>query len=61
VEQKEFYTTHEVAKILGLKEQTIRDYIKRGELPAHRFGKVLRIRKDDFDRFVEQRRTKKEE
>ena len=61
MEQKEFYTTHEIAKILGLKEQTIRDYIKRGELAGHKFGKVFRIRKDDFDRFVEQRRTKKEE
>jgi excisionase family DNA binding protein len=60
VEQKEFYTVEEVAKLLELKEQTIRDYINRGQLSAYKFGKTWRIRRIDLDKFLESRRRKDE-
>jgi excisionase family DNA binding protein len=50
-----------VAKRLGLKEETIRTYIREGLLSAYRFGNVLRIRVDDFEKFVEKRKIRKDE
>jgi len=57
---EEYLSIAEIAKLLGLKEQTIREYIKRGDLVAYRFGKVLRVKKADLNRFIEDRRTDKQ-
>jgi excisionase family DNA binding protein len=57
---EEYLSIAEIAKLLGLKEQTIREYIKRGDLVAYRFGKVLRVKKIDLNRFIEERRTRKD-
>ena len=57
---KKYLSIAEIAKLLGLKEQTIREYIKRGDLVAYRFGKVLRVKKADLNRFIEDRRTDKQ-
>jgi excisionase family DNA binding protein len=61
VDDKDFLSVGEVAKRLGLKEETIRTYIREGSLNAYRFGKVLRIRVDDFEKFVEARRIRKDD
>lgn len=58
---KDFLSVEEVAKRLGLKEETIRTYIREGSLNAYRFGNVLRVRVDDFEKFVEERRIRKDE
>ncbi len=57
---KDFLSVEEVAKRLSLKEETIRTYIREGSLDAYRFGNVLRIRIDDFERFVQERRIKRD-
>jgi len=61
VNDKDFLSVEEVAKRLGLKEETIRTYIRGGLLNAYRFGNVLRIRVDDFDKFVEERKISRDE
>jgi len=48
-----FLTVAEVAEILKLNQQTVRNWIDRGELPAFRLGRRVRIRRSDLDRFVE--------
>ncbi len=58
---EEYLSIAEIAKLLGLKEQTIREYIKRGDLVAYRFGKVLRVKKEDFNRFTDSKRIRKDE
>lgn len=58
---EEYLSIAEIAKLLGLKEQTIREYIKRGDLVAYRFGKVLRVKREDFTRFTDSKRIRKEE
>ena len=58
---KDFLSVEEVAKRLGLKEETIRTYIREGSLNAYRFGNVLRVRVDDFEKFVEERRIRRDE
>jgi excisionase family DNA binding protein len=61
VSDKDFLSVEEVAKRLGLKEETIRTYIREGSLNAYRFGNVLRVRVDDFEKFVEERRIRRDE
>ena len=58
---KDFLSVEEVAKRLGLKEETIRTYIREGLLNAYRFGNVLRIRADDYEKFVQERKIRKDE
>ncbi len=58
---KDFLSVEEVAKRLGLKEETIRTYIREGLLNAYRFGNVLRIRVDDFEKFVQERKIRRDE
>jgi excisionase family DNA binding protein len=61
VSDKNFLSVEELAKRLGLKEETIRTYIREGSLNAYRFGNVLRVRVDDFEKFVEERRIRRDE
>jgi excisionase family DNA binding protein len=60
VDDKDFLSVEEVAKRLGLKEETIRTYIREGLLNAYRFGNVLRIRVDDFEKFVQERKIRRD-
>ena len=46
-------TTAEVAEILKLHPQTIRNWILRGDLPALRVGRSHRIARSDFERFID--------
>jgi excisionase family DNA binding protein len=50
---EEFLTVAELAAILKLNQQTVRNWIDEGSLPAFRVGRRVRIRRSDFDRFVE--------
>jgi excisionase family DNA binding protein len=52
-----FRTVKETAWYLRLCEKQVRRLISRGELPAHRFGTALRIKRKDIDAYVETRRT----
>ena len=50
----EFLTVEETAKILKVTKMTIYRYIKAGKLTAYKVGKDYRIKKQEFDRFIEQ-------
>lgn len=52
-----FLTVAEVAEMLKLNPQTVRNWIDQGSLPAIRMGRRVRIRRSDFDRVVEQSAT----
>lgn len=47
-----FLTVAEVAGILKLNQQTVRNWIDQGSLPALRVGRRVRIRRSDFDRIL---------
>lgn len=49
----EFMTVAEVAAILKLNQQTVRNWIDAGTLPAVRIGRRVRIKRADFDQLVE--------
>lgn len=42
----------EVAEILGITKNTVYEMIKRGELPAYKIGRKLRIDKSDIDNYI---------
>ncbi len=55
VEQR-WLTVKDIAKELGVEEDTVRDWIRRRELAAYRVGREFRIKIEDYERFLEKRR-----
>lgn len=47
-----FMTVADVAEILKLNQQTVRNWIDQGSLPATRVGRRVRIRRSDFERVL---------
>ncbi len=54
----EFLTVAEVAELLKLNQQTVRNWIDQGSLPALRVGRRVRIRRSDLDRVLEDGSTR---
>jgi excisionase family DNA binding protein len=50
---EEFLTVAEVAELLKLNQQTIRNWIDQGSLPALRVGRRVRIKRSDLERMLE--------
>lgn len=54
----EFLTVFEVAALLKVNQQTVRNWIDAGKLPAVRVGaRRVRILRSDLDKFIEQGRV----
>lgn len=51
--EESFLTVAEVAELLRLNQQTVRNWIDAGSLPAVRVGRRVRIKRSDLDRIVE--------
>jgi len=60
---RQWLSPEEIAEELGLKSaETVRGWIRRRELPATKLGnRVYRVKREDLDRFLEERRTKKDD
>jgi excisionase family DNA binding protein len=52
-----FLTVAEVAEMLKLNQQTVRNWIDQGSLPALRVGRRVRIKRSDFERVLERSYT----
>ena len=55
-----FLTVAEVAELLKLNQQTVRNWIDQGSLPALRVGRRVRIRRSDLERVLEAGATRTE-
>jgi excisionase family DNA binding protein len=55
--EETFLTVAEVAAMLKLNQQTVRNWIDQGSLPALRVGRRVRIRRSDLERVLEQGAT----
>ena len=53
----EFLTVAEIAELLKLNPQTLRNWIDQGQLPAVRIGRRVRIRRSDFEQLVQESYT----
>lgn len=47
-------STAEAARRLGITPRTLYRFIDEGQLPAYRFGRVIRLKEDEVDQFIEQ-------
>jgi excisionase family DNA binding protein len=54
----EWLSTPEAARFLGIVPRTLYRLIDSGQLPAYRFGRVIRIRAEDLEAFVEASKLK---
>jgi excisionase family DNA binding protein len=51
-----FLTPQEVSDLLQVSVYTVRRWIKQGELPAYKVGRLWRIKKDDLNRWLSRQR-----
>jgi len=51
-----FFTERTLAAYLAVSDRTIRNWIRRGELPSYKLGASRRIDPADVDAFLEARR-----
>ncbi|MFP5320704.1 MAG: helix-turn-helix domain-containing protein [Acidimicrobiia bacterium] len=49
----EWLSTADAAKALGITPRTLYRFIDAGDLPAYRFGRVIRVKQADVDAFIE--------
>ena len=55
--QERFLTVEQIAKDLQVAEDTVRGWIRNKQLPAYRFGKEYRVKREDYEEFIKKRRT----
>jgi PTS system nitrogen regulatory IIA component len=53
----EILTIEEVAKYLRVSERTVYDWAQKGEIPAGKIGTVWRFKKDEIEKWVNERLT----
>lgn len=46
-------STAQAAKRLGITPRTLYRFIDEGQLPAYRFGRVIRLKEDEVETFIE--------
>src|SRR5664279_3146532 len=49
--------TAETARRLGVTPRTLYRFIDEGQLPAYRFGRVIRLKETEVEEFIERCRT----
>jgi excisionase family DNA binding protein len=52
--EESYLTVAEVAATLKLNQQTVRNWIDQGSLPALRVGRRVRIKRSDFERILKE-------
>lgn len=61
MQEKQWLRVEEIAKELDFDPGTVRSWITSGKLPAAKFGKEYRVRKEDYEKFVQDHMHRKEE
>ena len=59
MKEKDFYTANDLAEKLGFNIMTIYRYIDAKKLKAYKIGKEFRIKKTDFEAFLNKLSTLK--
>ncbi len=52
-QETEWLSTAAAAKRLGITPRTLYRFIDEGQLPAYRFGRVIRLKTTDVDVYIE--------
>jgi excisionase family DNA binding protein len=59
--KERLYTIAEIAEYLSMTQDTIRRWIKEGQMPAIKLDRELRVKESDLEAFLEARRIKGED
>lgn len=57
VKEQDYYTLKQIAEMWGMNLQTIRIYVKNGELKASKVGKQYIVSKEHLKEFVESKKA----
>lgn len=58
----QWLSPEDIAKELGLKTaDTVRGWIRKKELQATKLGNTYRVKREDLNKFLEERKTRKDE
>jgi excisionase family DNA binding protein len=49
----QWLSTAEAAKFLGITPRTLYRFIDEGQIPGYRFGRVIRLKQEDVEVFIE--------
>lgn len=52
----DWLSTADAAQSLGITPRTLYRFINQGDLPAYRFGRVIRVKRVDVEAFIERSR-----
>jgi excisionase family DNA binding protein len=52
-EEMEWLGTKDASARLGITLRSLYRFIDEGDLPAYKFGRVIRVKVEDIDRFIE--------
>ena len=50
-------TLEQIAEELQIHIETVRGWVREKKLPAYKVGRIYRVKRPDFDKFLEARRT----
>jgi len=53
IDDVQWMSTAEAARRLGITPRTLYRFIDEGQLPAYRFGRVIRLKRTEVDGFIE--------
>ncbi len=56
--QQEWLTVEQIAQEIGVGEETVRTWIRKKQLKAYRLGRDYKIKRQDFNEYLEKRATK---
>ena len=54
--QIQWLSTADAAKYLGITTRTLYRFIDEGHIAGYRFGRVIRLKQDDVDQFIDNSR-----
>lgn len=52
MEQDRWLSVDDIAAYLGVKRDTIYDWIERRNMPAHKVGRLWKFKKDEVDEWI---------
>jgi excisionase family DNA binding protein len=58
--ENEFLTTQDIADRLNLKRLAVYDLLKKRKLEHYKFGRQIRVKREEFERFLEESKISRE-
>jgi len=61
LKEEEFISLEDVAERLHVTVDTVRSWVREKQLPAYRIGRSYLVKPEDLEKFIESRRTDKDD